>query len=207
MTAAPSPAGLVFDELRHAYTWHGLPVPGVTSCLKILGDYDNVPLDILEAAAARGKAVHRAIELDILGDLDDSELHPEIASRLEQWREFCRVWPFKPIKSEQRVYSERYGYAGTLDVWGIGRGQPMVLDAKATAYVPKQAHAQLAAYTQALQETMRCGPAQRAIIHLRPTKWQVVACTDPADLQVFLACLTLKRWNDAHAINLPKFTD
>lgn len=196
----PDVPGLAFDEVGHAYRFEGRPVPGVTSILAALRDGgEEAPDEARRIAANRGRAVHRAIELDVAGDLDESRLHPDIASRLRAWRLFRREYGFSPGRAELRVYSNRYGYAGTLDLWGVAAGYPIILDAKATAAVPHRAHVQLAGYAQALRETIASGPVRRAILHLRPERYELVPCTDPNDFETFLACLTVKRWNDAHA--------
>lgn len=191
--------GLSFDETGHAYRFEGKPVPGVTSILAALLEGEDAPDEARRIAANRGRAVHKAIELDVAGDLDDSRLHPDIASRLRAWRKFRTEYGFSAGRAELRVYSRRYGYAGTLDLWGWAAGYPIILDAKATAAVPRKAHIQLAGYAQALRETIGSGPVRRAILHLRPDRYELVPCTDPNDFETFLACLTVKRWNDANA--------
>lgn len=179
--------GLTFDEAAHAYALDGSPVPGVTSVLARLSDYGHVPANILAEAAARGRAVHEAIELDIAADLDESALHPEIAARLAHWRTFARALRFKPLASELRVVSRRYGYAGTLDLYGELAGVPCVVDIKATAIIPSTVGLQTAAYAQALKETLRCGPVRRGVLHLQRERWQYVPATRVLDLPEFLA--------------------
>lgn len=193
--------GLSFDEAGHSYRFEGKPVPGVTSILSALREGEDAPDEARRIAANRGRAVHRAIELDVAGDLDESRLHEDIASRLRAWRKFRAEYGFSPGRAELRVFSRRFGYAGTLDLWGWAQGFPIILDAKATAAVPRKAHIQLAGYAQALRETLHSGPVRRAILHLRPDRYDFVPCTDQTDFETFLACLTVKRWNDDHARN------
>lgn len=198
MLDAEHAAGLSFDETAHAYRFEGRPVPGVTSILACLREGEDAPDEARRIAANRGRAVHKAIELDVAGDLDDSRLHPDIASRLRAWRKFRAEYGFSAGAAEIRVYSKRYRYAGTVDLWGWAAGYPIILDAKATAAVPRKAHIQLAGYAQALRETLNSGPVRRAILHLQPDRYQFVPCTDPSDFETFLACLTVKRFNDGN---------
>lgn len=60
------PCGVTFDEDLHIYyTGDGKPLTGVTSLMKKHGlspDYSMVPPEVLERAAERGTAVHRALQ-------------------------------------------------------------------------------------------------------------------------------------------------
>lgn len=60
------PCGVTFDEDLHIYyTVDGKPLIGVTSLMKKHGlspDYSMVPPEVLERAAERGTAVHRALQ-------------------------------------------------------------------------------------------------------------------------------------------------
>lgn len=60
------PCGVTFDEDLHVYyTGDGRPLTGVTSLMKKHGlspDYSTVPPEVLERAAIRGTAVHRALQ-------------------------------------------------------------------------------------------------------------------------------------------------
>lgn len=60
------PCGVTFDEDLHVYyTGDGRPLTGVTSLMKKHGlspDYSMVPPEVLERAAIRGTAVHRALQ-------------------------------------------------------------------------------------------------------------------------------------------------
>lgn len=55
-----------------------------------LCDFSRVPLHVLKAAARFGTAVHRACELDDLGELDEATLDARLAGHLHAWRSFCR---------------------------------------------------------------------------------------------------------------------
>ena len=70
---------LLFDEEAHRYELDGRYIPNVTSIIKPLSTLDRVPAEVLARAAERGKAVHKACELHLLGDLDETTLDDEIA--------------------------------------------------------------------------------------------------------------------------------
>lgn len=185
---------LTFDATLHQYAWHGRKVYSVTRVLRRLIDFSGIDPAVLEKARERGKAVHRAIELDIAGDLDDESLHPEVRERFLGWRNFVKLSGFKVISSEQRVYSERHGYAGTIDLCGTIRRETYLPDIKATALVPPTVGLQTAAYAQALRETIKCGPVRRGVLHLKAGgKWQFLPLTRALDLTDFLSELDLLR--------------
>lgn len=194
--------GLQFDEARHAYTLDGAPVPGVTSVLKVVSaaDYAGVDPDVLAAAAARGQAVHRVIELDGQGRLDEDSLDPLLVPYLAAWREFMATSGFVPILQEHRVASRRYRYAGTLDLFGLLHGEYALIDAKSVARVMPSTGPQTAAYELALREQApELVPADARVLRFAlqlPAKgrWQLHPLPDKGDARVFLAALTIHQF-------------
>jgi hypothetical protein len=142
---------LTFESATHTYRWNGVIVPSVTQCLKTAGviDYSMIPQDILQRAAIRGTAVHRACELFDLDTLDESTLDAEIGAYLEGYKAFLRDTGFQPARVERRIYHPEHQYAGTLDRTGSINGQFAVVDIK-TGIMLDGHRAQLAAYTMAL---------------------------------------------------------
>lgn len=191
-----------FDEASHTYTLGGVVMPSVTQVLAPLSDFSKVPRHVLERARQRGTAVHRACELYLLGDLDETSLDEEIAPYYYQFRRFLRESGFRPAKSELRVWSGRYGYAGTLDLAGeLGKKQ-VLIDLKTPIQMPRSTGPQTAAYEAAYREIEDINPRKR--IHryglkLRPEKYDLVPFTNDDDMGVFLALLTVHRWKEKAA--------
>ncbi len=188
---------LQFNSERHEYRLDGALIPSVTQILRPLTDheYRYVAADVMERASALGTAVHRMIELDCAGILDEAALHDDLRIYLGQWRQFRAQSGFVPIHSEQRVCSRAFGYAGTLDLIGRLNGRIALIDAKRCASVPKTAGPQTAGYETAFREQSgMTDPIDRFALHLAPERWRLVPFTDPADKRVFLASLTLHRW-------------
>jgi hypothetical protein len=205
---------LTFDEASHTYTLDGKPVPAVSRVLQVLGDeYAMVDPEVLERAAELGRAVHWIIEQDVRGTLDVDMVDFHLLPYLDLWRDFRRTSGFEPILTEARVYSRRYRYAGTLDLFGILNGKLVLPDAKRTAGVPRKTGPQTSAYELALRECMpevvaeaarRIGwreaapvPIHRYALHFTTTRWQLVPFRDPGDLRVFLSARTLHQWSKA----------
>jgi hypothetical protein len=189
---------LNFDEAKHEYTFNGRVVPSVTQILKPLSEheYKFVSSDLMTEKAALGTAVHKMIELDICGSLDVDSLHELVAPYYPMWKAFLAQSGVFIKASEQRLYSEKYGFAGTLDLFAELNGHLCVIDAKRTAAVPKTAGPQTAAYELAAREYYDI-PLQRIdryALHFTDKKWQLVPFKDVADKRVFLASLTLHNW-------------
>lgn len=194
---------LTFDPASHTYTLDGQLVPGVTKVLEVLPSaYVHVDPDVLERAAEIGRAVHWIIEHEILGDLVADEVDFHLLPYLDQWLDFRRTSGFEPLLSEGQVWSRRYRYAGTLDLFGRLNGRKALIDAKRTAAVPRSAGPQTAGYELALRE---CRPdvlgaderADRFALHLTPKRWQLVPFRAAADQRVFLSALNIHQWSYA----------
>ena len=202
---------LNFDEASHSYTYDGQHFDGVTSILKPLSEtaYFNVSPEVMERARALGVAVHKVIELDIKGTLDEDSLDDVLRPYLAAWREFLAQSGFRPLLSEQKVYSLKYRFAGTLDIFGILNGEAALIDAKRVAMVQRITGPQLAAYEIALRECKPdvvdaavSGPfpgrINRFALQLKPgQKYQLKAFTEASDKSVFLSALTIKNWSQA----------
>lgn len=190
--------GLQFDEVEHEYRLDGNVLPGVTTVLRPITahEYRAVDRETMERSALLGKAVHKLIELDIAGTLDEDPLDDSLRPYLAQWRQFRAQSGFQVIHSECRVHSARYGYAGTLDLAGTLNGTRAIIDAKRTAAVPRSAGPQTAAYRAALAELYdgEWQVSDRYALHLTPERWRLVPQKDPNDLRVFLAALTLHNY-------------
>lgn len=190
---------LQFDEAQHRYTLGAVRLPSVTEILAPITahEYRGVDRETMERSALLGKAVHKLIELDVARTLDEDALDASLRPYLAQWRQFRAQSGFVVMLSEQRVQSAKYGYAGTLDLAGKLNGRHAIVDAKRTASVPRTAGPQTAAYREALSGMRGDLPwrtADRFALHLTPERWRLVPFTDPNDLRVFLAALTLHNY-------------
>lgn len=132
----------------------GDPWPSVTRILAAAGlgpDYAMVPPAVLEAARARGSAVHEAIEALHLGY--EYDLLPEGAPYLAAYRRFAQESGFTPERVEFRVESTTWRYCGHPDVVGWLLGKRTMLDYKGMDTVHlRSAARQLAGYRLAWNE-------------------------------------------------------
>lgn len=122
--------GLTFDPDAHIYRWNGRTVRSVTQIIKAAGLIDDTWFT--DFARERGKAVHKAIFLDIMGDLHVDSLHPVVKPYVEGWLEFKAFARIKPLPEycEWRGYNPVYNYAGTMDVFCLFNGRYSIIENK-----------------------------------------------------------------------------
>lgn len=200
MAAQPTPVAdrLTFDPDAHRYRLDGRPVPGVTTILEPLNCFEGIPPDVLERAAERGRQVHEAIHLYNVDDLAWDSLDLEIAGYLTGYVAFLKESRMQVFLSERQVASPKYGYAGTLDLFGELNGRRALIDAKSTAVFPRSVGPQLQGYEQALKETTGDTVQRRYCLHLkRDGAYKLIECKNPQDFTVFISCLNLWKWHHA----------
>lgn len=108
--------------------------PSVTEILAdvgLAGDYRHVDPEVRVRAMARGKGLHRAIELHHADRLDLDSLHPELRPAFDGYLEFIDAHVHKPIDSELALVHP-HGYVGHLDRTGAVDGALSLLDFKLT---------------------------------------------------------------------------
>lgn len=131
-------AFLHFDSDTHTYTLNGKKLPSVTEICGLLNNWGDINPAILMQAARRGTVVHEYAELIDYGvDEDGIECEPELAGYVIAYMRFLR--DYRPLWEmvEQKVYSEQFGFAGTLDRYGTIDGKPVLLDIKTSSSVNK----------------------------------------------------------------------
>ncbi len=195
------------NEETHEYTRSGLKVPGVTRVLQAAGiiDLSKIPAEKLERARKFGSACHKATELHDKGVLDVTTLDEALNPYMEAWFSFLDTTGFVvEIDSiEQKVYSEKYHYAGKYDRIGTLNGKRTVIDIATSVDFSIAKALQTAAYLEAENESK---PAmgkvkQREIVLLKGDgtfELTPEGFFDKSDFRVFLAALTLYTWKKNH---------
>lgn len=192
------PDKLIFDPEKHAYTRNGQVVPSVTGILKSAGliEFPGVSRRDLDIACDFGKKVHMACELHDNNTLDPESIDPQIMPFLEAWKSFVRGLDVKFTGIEQRVYSAKYSYAGTVDRIGYDSKNMLLLDIK-TCPVHLSHAPQTAAYLQACMEMdLTTRGCRRMTVHLQPYTYSVRIHDSKADSSVFLHALQI--WKYKH---------
>jgi hypothetical protein len=140
MTLAASP--LAFDADVHVYRLHGRIVPSVTQVLRMSGYVDfyrDLTAKIAEGelsasdgvyalrqrgqrlieARERGRRVHNALHFLLEDDLDNDSLDEDTRGYLESGQKYLAAYVHRLYRAEFRVYSTRFGCAGTLDLLAL----------------------------------------------------------------------------------------
>jgi hypothetical protein len=188
---------LTFDADKHEYRVDGVVRPSVTQVLQKLHDFGMVPAHILEAAQERGTAVHTLTQYHDEGDLDPDSVAPEYAGYLDGWKRFCD--DHKPVWNgiEWQGYSERYGFAGTMDRHGTLKGLPWVIDIKTSLASHRVWGMQVSAYRQLLAERWpNMATCRRGTVQLRANgTYNFLAWDDPDDWPAYLSLVNLTNWS------------
>lgn len=106
-----------YNPEAHVYTLDGFPVPSVTDVLSAAGltpDWDALRLDPFYLE--RGKAVHRAIELRLKGELEEGSVEPRIRSRFEAGIRCMDDLGLRPLAVEAPLCDRELWVAGCPDV-------------------------------------------------------------------------------------------
>lgn len=112
-------AVFAFDAERHRYLLDDQELPFVTGILTRTGFLaDHARTDPFYAE--RGQAVHQAIHLALVDQLDETTVDPEhVRPYLERARYLARTLDLEPILLEAPLYtSSEAPFAGTLDFFG-----------------------------------------------------------------------------------------
>lgn len=165
---------------------------------------------LLEKAANVGTEVHARIEWEFRGELGKtrSPEPPALTSAqaeraFQRWQEWRAKVKLRPIMIEHRLFSQLYGFGGTLDLLAEietedGRKFIVVIDFKTGKAVYEEAFLQNIAYRMALKEE---GIDSNGGIIVRLPKYKddpefdaVVVPNDPNHATVFLALAIVYRW-------------
>jgi hypothetical protein len=126
-------------------------LPRVSEILRAVGlapDFSDIPAAALEAARARGTAIHRLIEGHHYGYVDALEVPVGCGPYLAAYEKFLAESGHEPIHSEILISHPVWHYQGTLDRIGWLNAKRTLLDWKSGVLTP-WARYQLAAYFDA----------------------------------------------------------
>lgn len=127
-----------FDDLTHTYLLGEKELTGVTTLMKQMGlapDYSDIPEDVLQNAADRGSAVHRAIETYCkYGEgVIDSRYADEVISALKAFK----TLGIRPVENEYLV-SDNESIASSIDLVAEAGEKVDLVDIKTTSSLHKE---------------------------------------------------------------------
>lgn len=155
-----------FDD-THTYLYDGLMLPSVTQILsvKYKNDYASVPPAVLNNAAQRGTAVHKAIENFHVSGYDDG------SEAVRNFKFLQKQYGFEVLDSELPIviFKDDMPIAcGRLDMTMLIDGQTGIADIKTVSTLNKEKIAyQLNLYRIGLMQSYGVDAKFLKIIHLR----------------------------------------
>lgn len=155
-----------FDD-THTYLYEGLMLPSVSRILetKFKGEYKNVPPAVLNNAAKRGTAVHKAIENYNNSGYDDG------SEAVRNFKFLQKQYGFEVLDSELPlvIFKDDMPIAcGRLDMTMLIDGQTGIADIKTVSSLNKEKIAyQLNLYRIGLMQSYGVDAKFLKILHLR----------------------------------------
>jgi len=158
---------LQFEESRHIYTLNGQILPSVTTVMRPLNEalYKGIDEEVMRLAAARGTAIHNAVENYVLYGVEDIEsIHRGYFDGFLKWWDDYKP---EPMATESRMYHKFLRYAGTADLPCMINGRKVLIDYKTSAVVNEMlTGVQLEGYAKAY-ESHGFRFDEKAIVHLK----------------------------------------
>lgn len=199
---------LTFDSDEHIYRWRGVVVPSVTQVIGDAVDLSMVPRETLERKRQIGEALHSCIRMNWTGSLDPDSIDEPVRpyfSAFEDWLSSSISYGrFDLHGYEQPLYSERFGYAGTPDIWSAYLDSLAVMDPKTVAgTLGPHVGLQLAAYRQLLVENFGAQWSAAKLYGLQLTKegkCKPIEFDERTDWAAFCGALAWWKWRRKHGI-------
>lgn len=141
-----------FDDATHTYTRNNQVYTSVTTLLKkynLSANYNNIPTDVLQKAASRGHATHKAIENYIKLGTDDPN-NVDLQNLIKYTT--ARNIDIANSISEEVIYDDMYQIAGTIDWQYIDMDDNVIADFKTTATI----HWESVAWQLSIYNYMKC---------------------------------------------------
>jgi len=154
------------------------------------------PYQTSSKAADRGKTVHSVVETYKISGKRIETIPEAYKGYVTAFYKWVDATDIEIQEHERTVFSEKYGYAGTLDALAKNKksGESVLIDVKTGKDIYPESFLQLAAYKQALDEE-GVKVDSTAVLLLKEDgnyKWS----EESADLEVFLAAKRLWEWRN-----------
>lgn len=190
---------LDFSEVDHIYRLNGVIIPSVSKIIEpvSLATYGTVNQAVLQRAADRGTAVHKAIEnYNNYGIMD---IDNELSGYADAYRKWYDIRVPEVEHCEIRFYHKVMRYGGTADCLARFDGKLWLIDYK-TSYkvVDKNYRLQLEAYVQALSSHGIFVDAKMVLHLTKDGKFEEVLypLKDAEAWRVFGACKSIYDYNN-----------
>lgn len=111
----------------------------------------SLPYKENKKAKQRGSDVHNIIETyKITGKLPNED--GDYTGYIQAFNSWVRDFNVEIVEQERTIFSDKYGYAGTVDMLANVNGEKRIVDVKTGKDLYEEVHLQTSAYKQALLE-------------------------------------------------------
>jgi len=162
------------------YKINGVEYPSVTTILGVVNKqglykwYADNGWDkckkIQDESMAYGSYIHKKIKTYL--DTNSPPKCRDKASQalLDAFVKWIKDKKLRPVMSEQQIFSKTYGYAGTLDLYGVIDDTAVIVDYKVAKKIYPEYKMQLVAYTMALMDMDIIKPKKLIILRFDKEK-------------------------------------
>jgi len=206
---------LDYDDAAHSYKVEGIKVPSVTRVVdgcfpKHLVDWalsigEEEYHRIIDEALEIGNHTHEWIEEYIYtGRCIFNEEGLGNNNSIEAFLAWEEKYKPEWLSSEQKVYCDKYKYAGTVDAVAKINGRVCVIDFKTSKKIYKPYHLQVTAYAQAIKriDGLKRWPLGIILRLDKETGEYDQKVFEPRDhFNTFKKCLELRQWSSLRIKN------
>lgn len=188
-----------FDPEGHVYKLNGEVIPSCSEILREAGavDYSHVPGAVLDRAADFGTKVHRLLELEDKGILDQATVDPLIAPVLEAWRKFKADQKVEFFQDwiERPTFHGLFRYGVTPDRVGLVDRKPVCIEIKTTSTITNAVALQTVAQKMAYEDITKKAVVKRMAVQLKQDgRYKVYEFKEPGDQFVWIGAVNLWWW-------------
>lgn len=201
------PSNLNFDEKNHLYSLDNINIPSFSKIVSDLGlvDLSMIKPEDLEYKRQVGTAVHKAIFLHNLGNLDMDSLDENVTPYFNSWLKFIELYHPKILTqySEKPICSIKWKYGVTPDIVAELKPGLTIIELKTTIQMSPVIALQTEAQAIAILETYKLKIKQRWGLQLIPNALpKLEVYEDMSDFTIWIS--TVNFWNWQKKNNLLK---
>lgn len=179
---------LKYNPEQHIYTYNGIEVPSVNQILKAEGIIPSFDFPNAQFYRDRGTAVHELIKLHFYGEL---LFIGDLEDYYNGFLKFLNDNPVNPTEVEKPLFSKKWRFAGTPDMW---EGD-ILYDWKVSKKDYPHYELTMGAYAILLEE-MGYKVEKALLVHIQPNDYFITEIKP--DKNNFLAILLTYQWKRRH---------
>lgn len=162
-------------------------------------DAINAARKKIRTALDRGSLVHSMVEAFQEKKRQEDLFPSHLQGYMDGFEKFLTEHQMTIESQEQTVFSNKYKYAGTLDLLTTAGGKRFLIDIKTGKDIYDEATLQVSAYQYALEEQGVMVDERRIVLLNEDGSIKVVA--PPYEIDTFLSALNVWKWKNKHLVS------